>query len=333
MSNTDNILVYIDAGHGSTTAGKRTPDGYREHWINVKSALACEQYLQANGIKTGRVGWDDADATDDVDISLTQRQKQVKSAGADYVISFHANAFGDGKTYNSAKGVSTHIHSNSAYLKDSVRFGQCIQKRLVEGTKQQDRGVIRQSLAMCNCKTMGVKAAALVEIAFMTNKEEAKLLMTDAFCKEQGEDVARGILDYLGVPLSNPVVTPTPVPEHNLVISPMNVTMGNPEQFIQIIMNIKTALNADYGLQFVINGSIDNILLDNLANVELSNVLYMKNITYALSQLLIWWGYSLPQSSVYSTTVKQTIMIFQKQLGLKQTGTTTKDVWYKLLGK
>lgn len=29
-------MIAIDAGHGSNTAGKRTPDGYREHWINVE---------------------------------------------------------------------------------------------------------------------------------------------------------------------------------------------------------------------------------------------------------------------------------------------------------
>ena len=35
--------IAIDAGHGSQTAGKRTPDGYREHWINVKTAYYLEQ--------------------------------------------------------------------------------------------------------------------------------------------------------------------------------------------------------------------------------------------------------------------------------------------------
>jgi len=34
--------VAIDAGHGSNTAGKRTPDNHLEHWINVKSAYYCE---------------------------------------------------------------------------------------------------------------------------------------------------------------------------------------------------------------------------------------------------------------------------------------------------
>ena len=32
------ILIGIDAGHSYTTAGKRTPDGYREHIANTRMA-------------------------------------------------------------------------------------------------------------------------------------------------------------------------------------------------------------------------------------------------------------------------------------------------------
>lgn len=207
--------IAIDAGHGSQTAGKRTPDGFREHWINVKTAYYCEQYLKSKGIETVRIGWNDTNSKDDADVSLSTRQKQIKNAKCDYSVSCHANAFGDGKTYNSASGVSTHIHSNLAYLNDSLRFSQCIQKRLVEGTKQKDRGVVRQSLAMCNCKTMGTKASCLVEIAFMTNKAEADLMKTDAFCKEQGEDIAKGICDYLGIKNSTTASSSTVIGSSN----------------------------------------------------------------------------------------------------------------------
>ena len=52
---------------------------------------------------------------------------------------------------------------------------------------------------MCNCNAMGTRAAVLVEIGFMTNKAEADLMKTDKFCKEQAEETAHGICDYLGV--------------------------------------------------------------------------------------------------------------------------------------
>lgn len=189
----------IDAGHGSDTAGKRTPDGYREHWINVKSAYYCEQYLHKYGMETLRVAWDDLNYTDDENVDLSIRQKQIKNSKCDYSISFHANAYGDGKTYNSAQGVSTHIHSISSYRGDSNNLAKFVQAELIKGTKQKDRGIKLQNLAMCNCKVMNTKASILVEIGFMTNKYEAELMETEEFCKEQGEDVARGILNYLGI--------------------------------------------------------------------------------------------------------------------------------------
>ena len=199
MANVDisKIIVAIDAGHGSNTVGKRTPDGYKEHWINVKCAYYCEQYLKSFGIKTLRVAWDDTNAKDDADVSLTTRQKQIKNKGCYLVVSFHANAYGSG--WNSAKGVETLVHNVKAKRGDSVALAKDIQKQIIKGTKQTDRGVKYQTLSMCNCSEMKVKASALVEIGFMTNEHEADLMKTDAFCKEQGEDVARGILVYLGV--------------------------------------------------------------------------------------------------------------------------------------
>ena len=203
--------IAIDAGHGSHTAGKRTPDGYREHYINVKTAYYCEQYLKSKGIETVRIGWDDTNSTDDADVSLSTRQKQIKNAKCDYSVSCHANAYGSG--WNSANGVETLISNVASYQKDSLKFAQCIQNRLIQGTKQTNRGVKKQSLAMCNCKAMGTKASCLIEIGFMTNKVEADLMKTDAFCKEQGEDIAKGICDYLGIkntttPSSSATTTP-----------------------------------------------------------------------------------------------------------------------------
>ena len=193
--------IAIDAGHYSNCPGKRTPDNYQEHIINVKTAYYCEQYLKSKGIETVRIGWDDTNSTDDADVSLSTRQKQIKNAKCDYSVSCHANAYGSG--WNSANGVETLISNVASYQKDSLKFAQCIQNRLIQGTKQTNRGVKKQSLAMCNCKAMGTKASCLVEIGFMTNKVEADLMKTDAFCKEQGEDIAKGICDYLGIKNTN----------------------------------------------------------------------------------------------------------------------------------
>ena len=113
------MLVAVEAGHGSNTAGKRTVDNYREHWINVKTAYYCEQALQRSGIDTIRIAWDDLDSTDDSDISLGNRQKMIKNANAKVSISCHANAHGNGAQWTTAQGVETLYHNDANKANDS----------------------------------------------------------------------------------------------------------------------------------------------------------------------------------------------------------------------
>lgn len=191
--------VAIDAGHGSNTAGKRTPNDYREHWINVKCAHFFNEAMKRCGFETLKVGWNDSNSTDDADIALSTRQQQIKNAKCDISVSWHANAFGDGKTYNNSQGVETLIHNDSAKAKDSGSLAIKVQNNLIQGTQQKNRGVKTQNLAMCNCATMGTKASILIEIGFMTNQYEAELMQTDAFCMECAEEAAQGVCEYFGV--------------------------------------------------------------------------------------------------------------------------------------
>ena len=113
----------------------------------------------------------------------------------------------------------------------------------------------------------------------------------------------------------------------------MDIQKGNPQQFAQIIKNIKISLNVDFGLNFLIDETINDVLLINIANVNLSTKAYTYNTTYALTQLLKWWGYGIEPTSQYGNAVSAIISTFQSQIGITVTGTTTADTWKKLLGK
>lgn len=191
--------VAIDAGHASDTNGKRTPSGYREHWFNVAVANYIDIALNRCGIQTLKVAWDDTNAKDDPEVSLGERQRQIKSAKCDIAISVHANASGDGKTYNSANGIETFIHNTLDGVGDSKRLANLVHKYLIRGTQQINRGIKSSGLAMCNCKSMGVKSAILIEYAFMTNQREEQLIKSDNFCRECAEETVHGICDYFGI--------------------------------------------------------------------------------------------------------------------------------------
>ena len=191
------IKIAIDAGHGSWTSGKSAPDGYKEHYGNVKVASYFAKAMTRCNISYIKTGWNDDNAMDDADTSLSVRQRQIKSAKCDYSISFHFNASGNGKTYNSAQGIETLISNKAAG--DSLKMANTIHKYLIQGTAQKNRGVKTQSLAICNCSVMGTKASILVECAFMTNEYEESLMKSDKFCNECAEEAAKGFCEYVGV--------------------------------------------------------------------------------------------------------------------------------------
>lgn len=209
------LKIAIDAGHGTNTAGKRTPpfpkdvkinnnitvkkgEQFREHIANVGVAYFLEQELQRCGFKTVRTGWNDNNAYDDSDTPLADRQKAIKKAKCDYSISIHFNAFGDGNSFNSANGVGIYIHDK--YYGESEKMAKIVLDELLGGTKQKDRGVTPAALAMCNCSKMGTKAAILVELAFMTNLKEATTMMAnEKYWKESAIEICKGICEYTGI--------------------------------------------------------------------------------------------------------------------------------------
>ena len=209
------IKIAIDAGHGSSTAGKRTPpmpkdikindkltikkgEQFREHYANVGVAYFLEQELQRCGFTTMRTGWDDNNAFDDPDTPLADRQKAIALGNCDYSISIHFNAHGDGKTFNSAEGVGVFIHDK--YQGQSKKLAEVVMKHLAQGTKQKNRGVKADNLAMCNCNNLDVKAAILCELAFMTNEYEAvNLMANEAYWKECAQEICKGICEYTGI--------------------------------------------------------------------------------------------------------------------------------------
>lgn len=72
-------------------------------------------------------------------------------------------------------------------------------KHLAGGSKQKNRGVTPAGLAMCNCNNMDVKAAILVELAFMTNLREATELMANKdYWYESAVEICKGLCEYTG---------------------------------------------------------------------------------------------------------------------------------------
>ena len=182
---------------------------------------------------------------------------------------------------------------------------------------------------MCNCVAMGTKASVLVEIGFMTNKRESELMKTEAFCKEQGEDAARGILDYLGIP----VKTTDTGNVINITVSQFLPKHGDNEDFEKIIINLKDAMNKVFGVGLALNSTRDDVLLMHLGNVLLVEGNPYSDLNYVLQQIFVFWGYDTKIDGIFGPGTASTVALFQSQTNIAVTRTTTAEFWKKILGK
>lgn len=185
------MKIAIDDGHGMETTGKRTPafsDGsvMRENEFNRAVVAYLHDELIRNGFSVVLT------APEDTDISLATRVQRANDAHADYFISVHANAFGNG--WNDANGVESFVHA----LNDAKTTGlaRCVQHELVRETGLRDRGVKENPTLYVLRKT--TMPAVLCECGFMTNVIEAKLLKSDAYRKKCAVAICRGICSYTG---------------------------------------------------------------------------------------------------------------------------------------
>lgn len=314
--------VAIDAGHYSNCPGKRTPDNYQEHWCNVKCANYFNIAMKRCGFETVKIAWDDTNSKDDPDVALTTRQSQIKNAKCDISVSWHANAYGNGKSYNTAQGIETLIHNNSVKVKDSGALAIKVQNHLIKGTQQKNRGVKAANLAMCNCSAMGTKASILIEIGFMTNEYEAQLIQSDVFCLECAEEAAQGVCEYFGVAYIKPNGQPSN-------ISPtVPTTPTTTYTHTQFIKDIQSAIGAK------VDGIAGKETLSKTVTVS-----KIKNNRHAvvkpIQKYLNTLGYNCgTEDGIAGVKFDTAIKAYQKANGCIADGeiTACKTTWRKLLG-
>ena len=178
--------IFIDPGHGGKDPGA-VGNGMQEKNITLPVALEVGKILERHGITVGY------SRKTDVYVSLEDRANKANNFGADIFVSIHCNAF----EKPSAHGVETYSHIGSA---KGAKLAKAIHSEVIKaklytrdrGTKTADFYVLRKTIA----------PAALIELAFITNKDDANLLKTKQ--KEFALAIARGILSYLGIKYQEP---------------------------------------------------------------------------------------------------------------------------------
>lgn len=179
------VKVYLDPGHGGSDPG--AVKYVTERDVNLVMALACRDYLEANGVSVKM-----SRTSNSTNTSINDMAAEANKWGADYVVSIHNNAGGgDGfevyHTINGGKGKTLAKNIEAEVKKIGQNSRGLKTKKNSSGTDYF--GMIRLTNA----------PAVICEGVFVDNKADVKIADTEAEQKAFGYAYAKGILKTAGI--------------------------------------------------------------------------------------------------------------------------------------
>ena len=216
-------IIMLDPGHGGKDTGAIGPNGVREKDVVLAVAKETQKLLEAQGYRVFLT------RNDDQFIQLRDRRQKARQAKADLFVSIHTNSalskaasgidvfmwgqanseavrklaekendadLVDGLPQNRNKEVNVVLTDmlQSQTANDSRRLGNLVlgqlgrRHRLHQGRVEQANFVVLRSLDI---------PSILVELAFVSNPTEEKLLSETAFRRKMAAGISEGVSMYL----------------------------------------------------------------------------------------------------------------------------------------
>jgi len=170
------------------TGGTRgTTTGLYEYELVLEVALLLQAELEARGYEVVMVRTEH-----EVDISNVQRSQVANEAGADAFIRIHANGSESASAHGAMTICMTPDNPYNAHLYDQSRLlSDCVIDALCQETGAQNDGVWEtDTMTGINwCQT----PVTIVEMGYMTNPEEDRLMATADYQSKLALGMANGI--------------------------------------------------------------------------------------------------------------------------------------------
>ncbi len=187
--------IVIDPGHGGNDAGAIGPTGVMEKNVTLKVSLELKKLLEAEGAtviltrETDRTVSEKGAKASDIE-ELGARCDVANRNGADIFISIHADSF----TRPEARGTTGYYYSKSTSGRGQ-KLADCIRRNLVEQLGTPSRGTQPCNFYVVKHTDM---PATLIELGFISNKDEEKLLDSKEGVLKAAQGIFDGIEDYFG---------------------------------------------------------------------------------------------------------------------------------------
>lgn len=204
------IVVVIDAGHQGKGNSLKEPDGpgsstmkakvtsgtsgcvtgVDEYILNLEVSLKLRDELKARGYQVVMIR-----ETHAINISNSERAKFANNLGADAFIRIHANS----STNSEVSGVETICQTasnpyNASLYSECRKLSECVLDEFVESTGAKRRR-IWETDTMSGINWCQVPVTIL-EMGFMSNPDEDKLMNDDKYQDKMVEGIANGLDKY-----------------------------------------------------------------------------------------------------------------------------------------
>ncbi len=186
--------VVIDPGHGGVDPGMLGVNNTIEKEINLSVSYILKEELEAQGMKVilTRETDDGLYTENDRNKKIADMKKRceiITQSNADIVVSIHQNSFSD----SDVSGAQVFYYKHS---QKGMQLAQCIQDSMKENVDQTNERKIKPNdsyymLIHTPCPTV------IVECGFITNYEEAELLVSEDYQRKVAGAIAAGVKNYI----------------------------------------------------------------------------------------------------------------------------------------
>ena len=188
------FVVVIDAGHGGIDPGKVGINNALEKDINLSIAMRLKDLLEQNDITVVMTRQEDKDlasehATNRKNEDLRARVQLIADTTPVVVVSIHQNSYPE----EDVDGAQVFYYANSEQGK---LLGTMIQEQLKAEIDDNNHRIAKGNKDYYILKRSS-SPAVIVECGFLSNYEEAELLVTKEYQEKLAFAIHLGILQYI----------------------------------------------------------------------------------------------------------------------------------------
>lgn len=184
----DGALIVLDSGHGGFDPGKIGINGALEKEVNLKIAKKVELCLKKQGYTVIMTRENDNSLADSKVEDLKARVSLINDKKPLVAVSIHQNSY----SQESIHGAQVFYYTHS---KNGEKAAKILQEAMLDVDSDNSRQAKKNDTYYLLKKTK--IPTVIVECGFLSNQNEADLLITDEYQEKMAEAVAKGIHKYI----------------------------------------------------------------------------------------------------------------------------------------